>query len=79
MEACADDQPFASLPNSQKQLRPHEDIVGVLFDGGPCPRKSAAPSRAYGIFGENFCKRVGEFAMEHRNVGNFTHGHLRLC
>ena len=25
-------------------------------------------------FGENFCERVGEFAIEHRNVGTFNHG-----
>jgi hypothetical protein len=44
---------------------PRIAIVGVVFDGGPCPCKSAAPSRAYSIFGENFCKCVGEFAIEH--------------
>ena len=30
--------------------------------GGPLSCKSATPSRTYGIFRENFCKRVGEFA-----------------
>jgi hypothetical protein len=44
---------------------PRLAIVGVMFDGGPCSSKSAAPSRAYSIFGENFCKRVGEFAIEY--------------
>jgi hypothetical protein len=44
---------------------PRLAIVGVVFDGGPCPRKSAAPNRAYSIFGENFCERIGEFAIEH--------------
>ena len=38
-------------------------IVRVVFDGGPCPCKSAAPSWAYSIFGENFRKRVSEFAI----------------
>ena len=53
---------------------PRLAIVGMVFDGGPCPCKSAAPSRAYSIFGENFCECVGEFAIEHRNVGNLLMG-----
>ena len=44
---------------------PRLAIIGVVFDGGPRPCKSAAPSRAYSIFGENFCERIGEFAIEH--------------
>jgi hypothetical protein len=38
-------------------------ITRMLLDGGPYPCKSAAPRRACGIFHENFCKRVGEFAI----------------
>jgi hypothetical protein len=83
MAARANDQPFASLPNLKGSFDrtkiPRLAILGVVFDGGPCPCKSAAPSRAYSIFGENFCKRVGEFAIEHRNVGTCAHGHLVLC
>jgi hypothetical protein len=36
----------------------------VLLDGGPSPCKSAAPSWAYSVFGEIFCKCVGKFAIE---------------
>jgi hypothetical protein len=42
------------------------------------PRKVAART-IEGIFRENFFKRVGKFAIEHRDVGAFTHRRLRLC
>src|SRR6516225_5066987 len=48
-------------------------IIRMLLDGGPCSCKSAASSRAYCIFCENFSKCVGEFPIKYRNVGTFTH------
>ena len=77
MAARANDQPFASLPNLKGSFDrtkiPRLAILGVVFDGGPCPCKSAAPSRAYGIFCENFSKCVGEFPIKYRNVGTLAH------
>ncbi len=69
MAARANDRPLHRFPilkgSFDRTKIPRLAIVGVVFDGGSCPCKSAAPSRAYSIFGENFCKCVGEFAIEH--------------